>query len=112
RKAIPRRGGCASTRTPQFLGSARSRNVPLILGKAKRAHLRAGGGNGAQERAFAHPTSDSSRSKSAVISLRNGACRQLIAAPCSAPFCARMNDGRTRCFIELRSSRSQRWSRS
>jgi hypothetical protein len=38
------------------------------VGKAKRAHQRLwSGGHGAQERAFAHPTNDSNRSKSAVV---------------------------------------------
>jgi RelE toxin of RelE / RelB toxin-antitoxin system len=37
------------------------------VGKAKRAHQRPRpGGHGAQERAFAHPTRDSNRPKSAV----------------------------------------------
>ena len=47
--------------------------VPVVwkhcrVGKAKRAHQAPQpGGHGAQERAFAHPTSDSSRSKSALV---------------------------------------------
>src|SRR6202023_3749012 len=50
--------------------------VPVLwkrcrVGKAKRAHQAPRpGGHGAQERAFAHPTSDSSRSKSALAPKR------------------------------------------
>ena len=43
------------------------------MGKAKRAHQAPQpGGHGAQERAFAHPTCDSSRSESALVRRRGG----------------------------------------